>query len=116
MPRDAYLLGSGPMRAEDIIRAGAAVDEALTLRSLHDGAAVQLVGDDYSAVVTIGNARLLTDGEEVERLVPMAPAISGPVWFVEAFVPWDNDGEPGLAILRELAMSTNAALIIEDGT
>jgi hypothetical protein len=47
--------------------------------------------------------------------VPHAPAITGPTWFSEAFVPWD-DGEVGIAILHAVATTLGATVIIEDGS
>ena len=114
MPRDAYILRAEPVTIADLIAAGATVDGELTMRSLYGGAAVQFVDADYRGILTVQAGRTLRDGSEIARLVPSAPPFSGPTWFSQALVPWD-DGEVGLAILDAIASTLGATVIIEDG-
>ncbi|MGL4340649.1 MAG: hypothetical protein ACRCSP_09570 [Rhodoglobus sp.] len=116
MPCDAYLISPNAVTVADIIRAGATINAALTVRTLHSGSVAQLVDENYEAVVSITHSRLVLDGREIARLVPKAPVSARPAWLAEALIPWDNESQPGIAILSELAMITRSALLVEDST
>jgi hypothetical protein len=115
MPRDAYILRAEPVTIPDLITAGATVDGELTMRTLFEGVAVQFVDADYRGVLTVQSGRTLRDGEELARLVPAAAPVEGPVWFAEAFVPWEG-GEVGIALLDAIASTLGATVIVEDGS
>jgi hypothetical protein len=116
MPRDAVLLSATAVNLELVLRAAAPVDETLQVRSLFDGAALQLFGADGQAVITVQHATLVADSAEVERLLPSAPAVQTPLWWSEVMIPWRNDGQPGLEILYRLAGDMGATLVLEDAS
>jgi hypothetical protein len=122
MPRDAYILRSEPVTLPDLIEAAATVDDSLTMRTLYGGVAVQFVAAQVGgneAVLTIQSGRMLRNGDEIARLVPSAGVVDGPVWFAEAFVPWEN-GEIGAALLEAIRVELGATVlnptIVEDGS
>ena len=70
MPRELYLLTPEPVSFEVMIAAAAEVDDQLLLRGLYGGAALQLVGADDRAVLTIENSRRLADLFDPRRVTP----------------------------------------------
>jgi hypothetical protein len=116
MPRDAVLLSPTGVNLEAVLRAAAAVDEQLQVRSLYDGAALQLFGADGQAVITVQHSTLIANAHEIERLLPSAPAVHTPLWWSEVYIPWRSDGQPGLDILYRLAVHLGATLVLEDAS
>ena len=53
-------------------------------------------------MLSIQNSTKVTHPDEVARLLPNAPALSAPLWWTEALVPWTDAAEVGTSILHEL--------------
>lgn len=114
MPRDAVLLSPIGVNLEAVLRAAAEVDAQLQVRSLYDGAALQLVDAEGQAVITVQHSTLLANAHEVERLLPSAPGVQPPLWWSEAYIPWRDNGQPGLDILSKLGAQIGATIVLEE--
>ena len=116
MPRELYLVTSAPVDIESLVRAAADVDANLLLRGLYGGAALQMVGDEDRAVLTVENSRLLADGFDARRVTRGLELPDGEIWWTEATAPWGSVGDPGVAVLQRLAQAMDGQLRVEDGT
>jgi hypothetical protein len=117
MPREVYLATPEAVTFEALVRAAAEVDDALRLRGLYGGSALQLVGADDRAVLTCESSRLLADGSDLRRVTRgLEPTAASEVWWTEAFVPWGSAGDPGVAVLVGLARRLGGQVKVEDGT
>ncbi len=116
MPREIYLLTPVPVVIEALLAAAAEVDDQLGVRALYDGAALQLVGDDGDAVLTVQGSRLLQDSADVARVTRGLEVPAGQVWWAEATAPWGPSGLTGVVIARGLAAVLRGAVRVEDGT
>jgi hypothetical protein len=115
MPRELYLLTPEPVQLEALVAAAAGVDDSLLLRGLYSGAALQLVGADDRAVLTIENSRLLADPFDARRVTRGLDAGEGEMWWTEAVVPWGAAGDPGVAVVDGVARLLRGQLRVEDG-
>jgi hypothetical protein len=116
MPRDAVLLSQQSIELRAVVEAAEVVDPSLRVRSLFDRAVLQLLNEAGEPVASIQNSVLLSNLDEVIRLLPDAPRVPVPVWWTEAVLPWDTAGDSGTRVLVELAAREGAALVIEDAT
>lgn len=116
MPRELYLLTSEPVQFAALVAAAAEVDDSLLLRGLYGGAALQLVGADERAVLTIENSRLLADPFDARRVTRGLDLGAAEVWWTEAVAPWGAGGDPGVAVVRGLARLLGGQVRVEDGT
>lgn len=116
MPRDIALVTPVPVTIEPLLRAAAAVDGDLALRTLLTGSAVQLVDADDVAVLTLANSRRIDDPAEIARVVPGLPLPDGELWWTEAVAPWGPRGAAGGDIVGGLARALGGTVRIEDGT
>jgi len=116
MPREAYLLTTEPVILEALVLAAAQVDDQLGLRALYGGAALQLIGPDDQAVLTIDNSRLLMDTIDAERVTRGLEMPGAEAWWTEATMPWGSGGDPGVAVVEGLARICGGRLRVEDGT
>lgn len=116
MPRDAVLLSQQSIELRAIVEAAEVIDPTLRVRSLFDRAVLQLLNEAGEPVASIQNSVLLSNLDEVVRLLPDAPSVPVPVWWTEAVLPWGTPGESGTRVLVELAARVGAALVIEDAT
>ena len=115
MPRELYLLTPAPVQFDTLVAAAAEVDDSLLLRGLYGGAAVQLVGADDQAVLTIENSRLLADPFDARRVTRGLDVSEAEVWWTEAVVPWGAAGDPGVAVAKGVARLLGGQLRVEDG-
>jgi hypothetical protein len=116
MPRELYLVTSEPVSIEVVIAAAAEVDDQLLLRGLYGGAALQLVGADDRAVLTIENSRRLADPFDARRVTRGLELADAEVWWTEATARWGTGGDPGVAVVRGIARLLGGQLRVEDGT
>jgi hypothetical protein len=118
MPRELYLVSPRPVIIEAFVLAAARVDDQLAMRAIYGGAALQLVDEAEVAVLTLENSRLLVDASDAARCAPGLVWGAVPhqdVWWTESTAPWDAAGDPGVAVLRELAEILDGQLRVEDG-
>jgi hypothetical protein len=118
MPREIYVLTSGPVTFEAVVRAAAEVDETLGLRRLDlaGESALQLVGDDGRAVLTCWTSRRLAEGSDVQRVTRGLDLPDGTVWWTEAQAPWGRAGDAGVAVAIGVAALLGGRVKVEDGT
>jgi hypothetical protein len=116
MPRELYLVTPEPVSIEAVIAAAAEVDDQLLLRGLYGGAALQLVGADDRAVLTIENSRRLADPFDARRVTRGLELSEAEVWWTEATAPWGAVGDPGVAVVQGVARVLGGQLRVEDGT
>jgi hypothetical protein len=118
MPREIYVLTSGPVTFEAVVRAAAEVDETLGLRRLDlaGESALQLVGDDGRAVLTCWTSRRLAEGSDVQRVTRGFDLPDGTVWWTEAQAPWGRAGDAGVAVAIGVAALLGGRVKVEDGT
>lgn len=112
MPREAYLAAARALTLDDLAAAAGRVDPTFWIRD--GGAFWQVAGSDDEAVLTVDVPRLVDDGRLVEPFVG-GPELPGPVWFVEATVPWAASADAGVEIVRRLAAALGSALVLRDG-
>jgi hypothetical protein len=96
--------------------AAAQVDPTLAVRDLAHRAVTQVVDPDGLVVLSAGvNSAVCVDvPHETTRLVP--GAADAPVWWVEAWVPWDDAGDRGRRIMCVFANMVDAQLYgLDDG-
>jgi hypothetical protein len=115
MPRELYLVSPRPVIIEAFVLAAARVDDQLGLRALYGGAALQLVDQAEVAVLTLENSRLLEDPSDAARCTRGLSILGENLYWTEATAPWDAAGDPGVAVLRELAVILHGQLRVEDG-
>lgn len=118
MPREIVVLSPTPPDAAALLRAGAAVNDQLRVRTLYGGAVHELctgdgTGDD--AVLSIWQPNDVGNRAEITRLLPDAPALPDPLWWVEAVAPWGERGAVGVAVAYELAAQLGGACVVQDG-
>ena len=117
MPRELYLVTAEPVTAEVVVRAAAEVDDRLALRGLYGGAALQLVGADDRAVLTVQSSRRLADVSDLCRVTRGLLVSPGDeAWWTEALAPWGAAGDPGVAVVAGVARRLGGQLRVEDGT
>ena len=108
MPREYRMVSLEPVDLDAVVTAARDLDPGLRPRLLFDGWAVQLLGDQDVAVLTVEASRRLDDLQQAEQLVGPLP-ITGPVWWARPpprgartanlaaawSVPWPRRSAPG---------------------
>jgi hypothetical protein len=115
MPRELYLVTPQPVQFEALVAAAAQVDDSLLVRGLYGGAALQLVGAEDQAVLTLENSRLLADPFDARRVTPGLDVSGSEVWWTEAVVPWGAAADSGVAVIEGLARLLGGQLRVQDG-
>lgn len=120
MPRDLLIVSQRPLTWQHFLDAGAAVAPSLGMRTVSDGAVLQLLASDGpaagSAVLTMATPTEVTHLDDLARLVPAASRLSTPCWFVELWAPWGEHGDAGVEIAMRLATAEGAVCVVEDGS
>ena len=114
MPRDITILSPHVVDVLDLATAARTVDEALGVREIDGGAALQVFGESGDAVLTLFSSDEVTVPGEIERLLPEPPAVRLPVWWVDAVAPHGDEGEQGVSVALRLALGLEAVCIVED--
>lgn len=118
MPREIVILSPTPPDVGALLRAGMAVDETLRARTLSNGAVSELCqgdGTGDTAVLSVYQPIDVANPDEIARLLPDAPQLPQPLWWIEALVPWDERGTTGVALAYELAAQLGGACLVQDG-
>ncbi|PZE65083.1 hypothetical protein DEI83_10480 [Curtobacterium sp. MCBD17_021] len=87
-------------------------DDAWGVRALDDGPMVQVCRDATHPVITVLGVRRVDALDEVTRLLPDAPAMSVPLWWVDAVTPNNADGEAGVNAALEASLDLDAVCIV----
>ncbi|ROS61769.1 hypothetical protein EDF38_0867 [Frigoribacterium sp. PhB160] len=114
MPRDITILSPHVVDALDLATAARAVDESFGVREIDGGDALQVFAAGGEAVLTVWTASELTVEGEVERLLPDPPAVTLPVFWIDAAAPLGPEGERGVSVALRLALGVEATCIVED--
>ncbi|KTR54235.1 hypothetical protein C1N91_01770 [Curtobacterium sp. SGAir0471] len=112
MPRDVTLLCRGPVETRDVAEALLLHDEAWGVRALDDGPVLQVCRDATHPVITVLGVRRVDSFDEVTRILPDAPALSTPLWWVDTVTPFGAEGEPGVTAALEASMELDAVCIV----
>ncbi|WP_420369669.1 hypothetical protein [Curtobacterium sp. L1-20] len=112
MPRDVTLLCRGPVETRDVAEALLLHDETWGVRALDDGPMVQVCRDTTHPVITVLGVRRVESLDEVRRILPDAPALATPLWWVDTVTPSNADGESGISAALEAAMDLDAVCIV----
>jgi putative intracellular protease/amidase len=112
VPREAYLAARRAVTLEDLADAAVLVDATFRIRD--GGAFWQVVDVHDDAVLTVDVARHVDDGRLVSPLTGATASTDG-VWLVEATVPWAASADAGVSVVRLLAITLDATLVLRDG-
>ncbi len=112
VPRDVTLLCRGPVETRDVAEALLLHDEGWGVRALDDGPVMQVCRDARTPVITVLGVRRVDALDEVERILPDAPTLSTPLWWVDTVTPAGADGESGISAALEAAMDLDAVCIV----
>ncbi|MDP4333394.1 hypothetical protein Q7F20_08425 [Curtobacterium sp. A7_M15] len=112
MPRDVTLLCRGPVESRDVAEALLLHDESWGVRALDDGPMMQVCRDATHPVITVLGVRRVDALDEVERILPDAPTLSTPLWWVDTVTPEGADGESGISAALEAALDLDAVCIV----
>lgn len=106
------LLCRGPVETRDVAEALLLHDESWGVRALDDGPMVQVCRDATHPVITVLGVRRVDSLDEVERILPDAPTLTTPLWWVDTVTPVSADGESGISAALEAAMDLDAVCIV----
>lgn len=112
VPRDVTLLCRGPVETRDVAEALLLHDETWGVRALDDGPVLQVCRDAATPVITVLGVRRVDSLDEVRRILPDAPSLSTPLWWVDTVTPLGTAGEPGVAAALEASMDLHAFCIV----
>ena len=112
MPRDVTLLCRGPVEVREVAEALLLHYDTWGVRALDDGPVMQVCRDQDHPVVTVLGVRRVDVLDEVERILPDAPPMTIPVWWVDTVMPAGPDGESGISAALEAAMDLDAVCIV----
>ncbi|GGL82409.1 hypothetical protein GCM10009706_21260 [Curtobacterium citreum] len=112
MPRDVTLLCRGPVETRDVAEALLLHDETWGVRALDDGPVLQVCRDAATPVITVLGVRRVDSMDEVRRILPDAPSLSTPLWWVDTVTPIGAAGEQGVAAALEASMDLDAFCIV----
>lgn len=112
MPRDVTLLCREPVETRDVAEALLLHDETWGVRALDDGPMMQVCRDATHPVITVLGVRRVDSLDEVERILPDAPTLTTPLWWVDTVTPAGSDGESGITAALEAAMDLDAVCIV----
>lgn len=106
------LLCRRPVQARDVAEALLLHDDAWGVRALDDGPVLQVCRDAGHPVITVLGVRRVDSLDEVERILPDAPALSTPLWWVDTVTPFGPEGEPGVSAALEASLELDAVCIV----
>ncbi|WP_066522809.1 hypothetical protein [Curtobacterium ammoniigenes] len=112
MPRDVTLLCRGQVDARQVAEALVEHNTAWGIRALDDGSILQVCRDADRPVITVLGVHRVDFSDEIERILPDAPAMPVPVWWADTVTPFDDDGEDGVAAALDAAVTLNALCIV----
>lgn len=112
MPRDVTLLCRGPVETREVAEALLLHDETWGVRALDDGPMMQVCRDSAHPVITVLGVRRVDSLDEVERILPDAPRLPTPLWWVDTVTPTGADGESGISAALSAAMDLDAVCIV----
>lgn len=112
MPRDVTILCRQPVEPREVAEALLLHDPTWGVRALDDGPMMQVCRDATHPVVTVLGVRRVDSFDEVERILPDAPTLATPLWWVDTVVPAGPDGEAGISAALEAAMDLDAVCIV----
>ncbi|MEK6310056.1 MULTISPECIES: hypothetical protein [Curtobacterium] len=112
MPREVTLLCRRPVEVRDVAEALLLHDEAWGVRALDDGPVMQVCRDATHPVLTVLGVRRVDAFDEVERILPEAPTLEVPLWWVDVVTPAGPDGESGISAALEAAMDLDAVCLV----
>lgn len=114
MPREITILSPVDFDLPALAEASEGIGGAAELREIDAGAAVQVMADDGTALLTVYRPRILSSLGEVARLLPDAPEVTLPTWWSDAIAPLGDGGEAGVSIALRLALSLDAVCLVAD--
>ncbi|PCN46741.1 hypothetical protein Csp2054_15680 [Curtobacterium sp. 'Ferrero'] len=112
MPREVTLLCRRPVEVRDVAEALLVHDETWGVRALDDGPVMQVCRDAEHPVVTVLGVKRVDSSDEVERILPDAPTLELPLWWVDAVTPAGPDGESGISAALEAAIELDAVCLV----
>jgi hypothetical protein len=112
VPREVTLLCRGPVEVRDVAEALLLHDDSWGVRALDDGPMTQVCRDATHPVITVLGVRRIDSLDEVTRLLPDAPAMSVPLWWVDTVTPLGADGEAGVTAALEASLDLDAVCIV----
>jgi len=112
VPRDVTLLCREAVETRDVAEALLLHDETWGVRALDDGPMMQVCRDATHPIITVIGVRRVDSLDEVERILPDAPALSTPLWWVDTVTPAGADGESGISAALEAALDLDAVCIV----
>ncbi len=112
VPRDVTLLCRGPVETRDVAEALLLHDETWGVRALDDGPVLQVCQDATHPVITVLGVRRVDSIDEVARILPDAPTLSTPLWWVDTVTPFGPEGEAGVTAALEASMELDAVCIV----
>ena len=112
MPRDVTILCRQPVETREVAEALLLHDETWGVRALDDGPMMQVCRDATHPVITVLGVRRVDSFDEVERILPDAPTLATPRWWVDTVTPAGPDGESGISAALEAAMDLDAVCIV----
>lgn len=114
MPREITILSRDQFDLTAVADAAEGIGDAVEVREIDSGAAVQVLSGDGEALLTLYRPRMLTSEGEVARLLPDAPEVALPTWWSDAFSPLGATGEAGVSIALRLALALDAVCVVAD--
>jgi hypothetical protein len=114
VPRDVTLLCRQPVDARTIAEALVAHEDRWGVRALDDGSVLQVCRDADRPVITVLGVHRVEFSDELERLLPEAPALESPIWWADAVTPWGPDGEQGVEAALDAAIDLHAVCIVHE--
>jgi len=106
------LLCRGPVETRDVAEALLLHDDAWGVRALDDGPVLQVCRDATHPVITVLGVRRVDSLDEVRRILPDAPEMATPLWWVDAVAPVGEAGEPGIDAALEASLDLDAVCIV----
>ncbi len=73
---------------------------------------LQVCRDATHPVITVLGVRRVDSIDEVARILPDAPTLSAPLWWVDTVTPFGPEGEPGVTAALEASMELDAVCIV----
>ncbi|PZF63728.1 hypothetical protein DEI81_06410 [Curtobacterium sp. MCBD17_013] len=112
VPRDVTLLSRKPVDLREVAEAIVAHADGWGVRALDDGSVLQVCRDADHPVISVLGVHRVDAASEVERILPDAPPLPVPLWWVDAVAPYGPDGEAGVAAAEEAARALDAVCIV----
>ncbi len=112
VPRDVTILSRRAIEAREVAEALLLHDETWGVRALDEGPMLQVCRDATHPVITVLGVRRVDSSDEVERILPDAPTLTTPLWWVDTVTPTGPDGEDGIAAALDAAMELDAVCIV----